>query len=462
MNPRVSRSSALASKATGFPIAKIAAKLAVGYTLDEIPNDITKATPASFEPTIDYVVTKIPRWAFEKLPGTPGMLGTQMQSVGEAMSIGRTFPEIAPEGPPVARAGPARTQLRPGGRSLRREQTTSSCWRAIGDPDARADLPDRRAAASRRVDRDDPRGQQVRPVVPRPDVDHHRGAGACSADDRPRRHDRRDLAPRQAARASPTPSSPTCGASTRTTVRAAREAAGVIPTYKTVDTCCGRVRGRDAVPLLDLRGRERGPPERSAEGRHPRVGSEPDRPGHRVRLLLRPRQLRPARSRLRDDHDQLQPRDRLDRLRHERPAVLRAAHEGRRAQRHRRRAALQGDRVARRADAAQAVRRDPGRTGRRYVGPVDRRRRGPREVEPALRRAEHPAASRWHRGRSRTGARDHRRDRVPRPRAAELRARRTGDADRPRPQPSGAGDGRAAAASAASARRAASRPSARC
>jgi carbamoyl-phosphate synthase large subunit len=98
MNPRVSRSSALASKATGFPIAKIAAKLAVGYTLDEISNDITKATPASFEPSIDYVVTKIPRWAFEKLPGTKGILGTQMQSVGEAMSIGRTFTESLQKG----------------------------------------------------------------------------------------------------------------------------------------------------------------------------------------------------------------------------------------------------------------------------------------------------------------------------------------------------------------------------
>jgi carbamoyl-phosphate synthase large subunit len=104
MNPRVSRSSALASKATGFPIAKIAARLAVGYTLDEIGNDITRVTdpdtgevlrqtPASFEPTIDYVVTKVPRWAFEKFPGTAGVLGTQMQSVGEVMAIGRTFPE---------------------------------------------------------------------------------------------------------------------------------------------------------------------------------------------------------------------------------------------------------------------------------------------------------------------------------------------------------------------------------
>ncbi len=93
MNPRVSRSSALASKATGFPIAKIAAKLAVGYTLDEIKNDITRETPASFEPTIDYVVTKIPRFAFEKFPGSDTTLTTQMKSVGEVMAIGRTFKE---------------------------------------------------------------------------------------------------------------------------------------------------------------------------------------------------------------------------------------------------------------------------------------------------------------------------------------------------------------------------------
>jgi carbamoyl-phosphate synthase large subunit len=91
MNPRVSRSSALASKATGFPIAKIAAKLAVGYTLDELPNDITRETPASFEPTLDYVVVKIPRWAFEKFPQASDVLGTQMKSVGEVMAIGRTF-----------------------------------------------------------------------------------------------------------------------------------------------------------------------------------------------------------------------------------------------------------------------------------------------------------------------------------------------------------------------------------
>ena len=93
MNPRVSRSSALASKATGYPIAKVAAKLAVGYTLDEIPNDLTGTTPASFEPTLDYVVVKIPRFAFEKFPGADPTLGTQMKSVGETMGIGRTFLE---------------------------------------------------------------------------------------------------------------------------------------------------------------------------------------------------------------------------------------------------------------------------------------------------------------------------------------------------------------------------------
>ncbi|HQK93451.1 MAG TPA: carbamoyl-phosphate synthase large subunit [Armatimonadota bacterium] len=98
MNPRVSRSSALASKATGFPIAKIAAKLAVGYTLDEIRNDITRETPASFEPTIDYCVVKIPRWAFEKFPGSDPTLTTQMKSVGETMAIGRTFKEALQKG----------------------------------------------------------------------------------------------------------------------------------------------------------------------------------------------------------------------------------------------------------------------------------------------------------------------------------------------------------------------------
>src|SRR5207247_5486532 len=106
MNPRVSRSSALASKATGYPIAKVAAKLAVGYTLDEIPNDLTGTTPASFEPPLDYVVVKIPRFAFEKFAGADRTLGTQMKSVGESMGTGRTFAEAFGKARRGRRIGP--------------------------------------------------------------------------------------------------------------------------------------------------------------------------------------------------------------------------------------------------------------------------------------------------------------------------------------------------------------------
>ena len=176
MNPRVSRSSALASKATGFPIAKIAARLAVGYTLDEIPNDITGKTPASFEPTIDYVVTKIPRWAFEKFPGTPDVLGTQMQSVGEAMAIGRTFPESLQKGLRSLEHGRLGPQRDPG-EALYDELADDELVRraAIATPDRPFQLE---AALRRGISVDDLlRGHQGRPVVPRPDPGHRRGAG---------------------------------------------------------------------------------------------------------------------------------------------------------------------------------------------------------------------------------------------------------------------------------------------
>src|SRR3954454_10729255 len=116
MNPRVSRSSALASKATGFPIAKIAAKLAIGYTLDEIPNDITLQTPAAFEPALDYVVVKIPRFAFEKFPGADPELTTTMKSVGEAMSLGRNFTEAL-------------------GKAMRSMDTAAAGFWTVRDPD---------------------------------------------------------------------------------------------------------------------------------------------------------------------------------------------------------------------------------------------------------------------------------------------------------------------------------------
>ncbi|MFZ4719025.1 MAG: carbamoyl-phosphate synthase large subunit [Ilumatobacteraceae bacterium] len=239
MNPRVSRSSALASKATGFPIAKIAAKLAVGYTLDEIANDITKATPASFEPSIDYVVTKIPRWAFEKLPGTKGVLGTQMQSVGEAMSIGRTFTE----------------SLQKGLRSLEQGRLGLGC-----DP-AEAQLADRT---------DDDLLAQVAIATPerifqvgellRRGVSVERIHDACRIDPwfldqmqqimeeravlgelLPEQGVVPSLTRRQWRRAKQFGFSDAqlafLWSADELTVRAAREAAGVMPTYKTVDTC---------------------------------------------------------------------------------------------------------------------------------------------------------------------------------------------------------------------------------
>jgi len=136
MNPRVSRSSALASKATGFPIAKIAALLAVGYTLDEIPNDITKLTPACFEPALDYCVVKIPRWAFEKFRDTDPVLGTRMKSVGEVMAIGRTFPEALLKGlrslELEARARRRRRARARGGPRTRRPRCGSSCGSRSG------------------------------------------------------------------------------------------------------------------------------------------------------------------------------------------------------------------------------------------------------------------------------------------------------------------------------------------
>ena len=130
MNPRVSRSSALASKATGFPIAKIAAKLAIGYTLDEIVNDITKETPACFEPTLDYVVVKAPRFAFEKFPGADPTLTTTMKSVGEAMSLGRNFIEAL--GKVMRSLETGRAGFWTGARPRRRRST--SCWSGLRTP----------------------------------------------------------------------------------------------------------------------------------------------------------------------------------------------------------------------------------------------------------------------------------------------------------------------------------------
>jgi carbamoyl-phosphate synthase large subunit len=198
MNPRVSRSSALASKATGYPIAKVAAKLAVGYTLDEIPNDLTGTTPASFEPTLDYVVVKAPRFAFEKFPGAETELGTQMKSVGEAMGIGRTFTEALPKAM----------------RSRERDDESATPWPRFSvvpegvHPWFRAEIERVRAALERVASVDD---------LVADDWVRLKRLGLSDG----------DIAER-------------CGV-TEDTARARRRAWGVRPVYRCVDSCAGEV-----------------------------------------------------------------------------------------------------------------------------------------------------------------------------------------------------------------------------
>ena len=233
MNPRVSRSSALASKATGYPIAKVAAKLAVGYTLDEVPNDLTGTTPASFEPTLDYVVVKIPRFAFEKFAGADTTLGTQMKSVGETMGIGRTFIEAF-------------------------------------------------VKAKRGLEGDfDWHPENMHPWFQR---------------------ELESLAAEEARQQSQP------------------------PVYRRIDSCAGEVEAALELLLRDVGRARRGATRGNGQARrHPRLRPEPDRAGSRVRLLLRPRRADLPRARLRGRDGQLQSRDRLDRLRHIEPALLRAA-----------------------------------------------------------------------------------------------------------------------------------------
>ena len=315
MNPRVSRSSALASKATGFPIAKIAAKLALGYTLDEIPNDITRETPASFEPTLDYVVVKVPRFTFEKFPGADASLTTTMKSVGEAMAIGRSFPEALQKA--------LRSLEMPG---------SSFTWRgAPGDADALVEASrtphDGRLRTIQQALR---AGASVSDLYAATGIDAwfldqiafinevagqvylaHGGNPARQAGRLLRRADRRTARQRGGPGVGgggplvPARPGPPAGLQDRRYVR-------------------GRVRGPHALPLLVLRRGDRGRTVGTAEGHRARQRAEPHRAGHRVRLRVRACGLRAARCGLRDHHGQLQPGDGVHGLRHGRPAVLRA------------------------------------------------------------------------------------------------------------------------------------------
>ena len=321
MNPRVSRSSALASKATGFPIAKIAARLALGYTLDEIPNDITGQTPASFEPALDYVVVKVPRFAFEKFPGADTALTTHMKSVGEAMAIGRSFPEALQK-------------------ALRSMESNHGPFGFKNPPaDAESLL---RACQTPHDGRLATIQQALRAGASRPDI-----AGATGIDPwfiEQIQHINQvaeQVRQAQALDAQTLTTAKQNGFSdaqiaelrgtTETVIREIRWGLGRAAGVPRGGHLRRRVRGAHAVPLLDLRRRDRGAAGHHAEGDHPRQRAEPDRPGHRVRLRLRARVVRARRRGLRDRDGQLQPGDRVHRLRHLGPAVLRAAHPGGRA-----------------------------------------------------------------------------------------------------------------------------------
>ena len=298
MNPRVSRSSALASKATGFPIAKVAAKLAIGYTLDEITNDITGNTPAAFEPSIDYIVTKIPRFAFEKFPVPHPLLTTAMKSVGEVMSIGRSFAES------VAKALRSMETGLTGFDEVDIGQDRDTIEAALGKPDARPyfesgasfpqglsveDIHDDLCKYDRWFLRqiEDIVSQEKTAARSRPPGNQHRRAMEA-----PQGHGVFRCAPwRTLSGAFP---------GKWTLPRRAKGAANVRPVYKRIDTCAGGISVRHALYVFDLSWRRRaneaqptGPPQDRHSGRRP----EPHRPGHRVRLLLRACRICAARGR---------------------------------------------------------------------------------------------------------------------------------------------------------------------
>ena len=372
MNPRVSRSSALASKATGFPIAKVAARLAIGYTLDEITNDITGCTPASFEPTIDYVVTKIPRFTFEKFPEAEPTLTTSMKSVGEAMAIGRSFQESLQK---------ALRSLETGLDGLDDIKIEGADdpgrLKQVLIPELKRALPERlriiaEAFRAGLTLEDVQQASLYEPWFLRQIKELVDAERIVREDGLPT--DRNELLRLKSMGFSDARLAKLAGID-EADVAAARSRLDVHPVFKRIDTCAAEFEAQ--TPYLystyetgigaDDRFEGDGRPECEAvpvgpnEGRHPGRRSQPHRAGDRVRLLLRACHHGPGRCRLRDDHGQLQSRDRLDRLRHLRPPLFRTPDIGGRAGHSSRRAAggspAWRDRSAGRANAAQACKR---------------------------------------------------------------------------------------------------------
>ena len=464
MNPRVSRSSALASKATGFPIAKMAAKLAVGYTLDEIPNDITKATPASFEPVIDYVVTKVPRWAFEKFPGQADVLGTSMQSVGEAMAIGRTFPESMQKALRSLEQGRHGLNCDPGEAPYDDLDLDELLRRAtIATPDRPFQLEAvlRRGVSIEQVAEEtkvDPwfLDQLMRIVDERAHLAEVGFAAVTRAE--LRRAKRLGFSDAQLAYLWSVP---------ETDVRARRLAEGLVPTYKTVDTCAAEFEAKTPYHYSTWEDDD----EVVDTGDRPVViilGSGPNRIGQGIEFdyccVHASFALRDAGyetvmvncnpETVSTDYDT------SDRLYFE-PLTFEDTMSIVDAER----AAgnLEGHhRQPRRPDAAEAGRPAPRGTGARHQPPQHRPRRGPRPVEPAVRPARDPATGRRHRHRPRRGPGHRRSHRLPRPAPPQLRAGRPGHGDRLRRRGPRPGDEGARRLRLARHGRAACRPSVRC
>ena len=314
MNPRVSRSSALASKATGFPIAKVAAKLAVGYTLDELDNDITGgATPASFEPSIDYVVTKIPRFAFEKFPGAEPVLTTAMKSVGEVMAIGRTFQELlqkALRGLETGLTGLDEIEI-PGLAAGGRADDRNAIRAALGTP-----TPDRLRMVAQAIRlgtslEDVHQMCKHRPVVPRADR-WHRGDGGAGARAWPAFR-RRQSAPVEGMGFSDARLASLAGLDDAEVRRRAHKL-DVHPVYKRIDTCAAEFASPTAymystyeAPFAGALAYEAGV---SARKKVVILGGGPNRIGQGIEFdyCCCHACLRAARCRLRGDHDQLQSR----------------------------------------------------------------------------------------------------------------------------------------------------------
>jgi carbamoyl-phosphate synthase large subunit len=425
VNPRVSRSSALASKATGYPIAKIAAKIAVGLTLDEIRNPVTGTTWSMFEPMLDYVVAKIPRWPFDKFARADRRLGTQMKATGEVMSIGRSIEE----------------SLLKAVRSL--EIGTDHIFDA-----SVANLPDDILEERLLHARDDRlfclaeairRGRTIAELHEQTGIDLFfldKIAHILEIEDR-LRVTPGDTESLWIAKRNGFSDSAIARLWGRTpdAVRQARQDAGFRPVYKMVDTCAGEFASE--TPYFYSSYEQENESVRSDRPQHPGagLGADPDRPGHRVRLRHRALGAGHSAGRLRGHHHELQPGDGLHRFLDLRQAVLPAAHRRGRPGRRRARAARGGHRPVRRPDRDQ-----PGRPAGRSRSADPRHpaggsgpRRGPRGIRGAAADPRHSAGPRRHGPQSGRGPRGGRHPRLPGPGAPLLCHRREGDGHRQRP-----------------------------